>query len=326
MHDSSAASEANEVRNCFVLHRWSRPPYHSWNPKPGSPWKPLEPDARKPGSGEKTLRDLKKAEYHSGIARSLFLVVAAFAGALGSGGGLAQGQENASNPLAAVSSTDPRLQYFDLGESDQTEAWIDGAYMATPKLKLRYEVHYVSTNVTGSSEADWESFHFKPIYFPKKGTFGNWNYTWAVGLEWIVTFDHTDRGIGCGKPPPGDFQCRPMPGSGSDQIAPLAALSLVKGGLVVVPLVQHFVEYDGQEVNQTAVRLIAIQSLPNALWTKLDAIVPFDWENDLIPATFEIQLGRMMTPAFGLYFDALFGIGSDRPYDWGLGVGLRFSY
>ena len=52
----------------------------------------------------------------------------------------------------------------------------------------------------------------------------------------------------------------------------------------------------------------------------------FDWENDLIPATFEIQLGRMMTPAFGLYFDALFGIGSDRPYDWGLGVGLRFSY
>jgi len=28
-----------------------------------------------------------------------------------------------------------------------------------------------------------------------------------VGLEWIVTFDHTDRGIGCGKPPPGDFQC-----------------------------------------------------------------------------------------------------------------------
>jgi len=123
-------------------------------------WKP---ELRNPGSGEKTLTDLKKAEYHSRSARSRFLVVAAFAGALGFGGGLAQGQENASNPLAAVSSTDPRLQYF-------------------------------------------------------------------------------------------------------------------------------------------------------------------DWENDLIPATFEIQLGRMMTPAFGLYFDALFGIGSDRPYDWGLGVGLRFSY
>ena len=103
------------------------------------------------------------------------VAITAFAGILGLGGGLAHGQENASKPLAAVSSTDPRLQYFDLGESDQLEAWIDGAYMATPKLKLRYEVHYVSTNVTGSREADWESVHFKPIYFPKKGALGTWN-------------------------------------------------------------------------------------------------------------------------------------------------------
>ena len=88
---------------------------------------------------------------------SRFLAVTALAGILGLGGGFAQGQENASNPLAAVSSTDPRLQYFDLGEADQLEAWIDGAYMATPKLKLRYEVHYVSTNVTGSRESDWEN-------------------------------------------------------------------------------------------------------------------------------------------------------------------------
>jgi len=28
------------------------------------------------------------------------------------------------------------------------------------------------------------------------------------------------------------------------------------------------------------------------------------------------------------YFDldGLFGIGSDKPYDWGVGVGVRFSY
>ena len=166
------------------------------------------------------------------------VAITAFAGILG-GGGLAHGQENASNPLAAVSSTDPRLQYFDLGESDQIKAWIDGAYMATPKLKLRYEVHYVSTNVTGSREADWESVHFKPIYFPKKGALGAWNYTLALGFEWIITFDNTDKGIGCGRPPPGDFQCRPMVGSGSDQIAPLVGLSLVKGDLVVVPLMQN---------------------------------------------------------------------------------------
>lgn len=272
------------------------------------------------------MSDLDKVETRPGSARSRFRAFSAFAVVLGLGGGFAQGQENASNPLAAVSSTDPRLQYFDLGEADQLEAWIDGAYMATPKLKLRYEVHYVSTDVTGSREADWESFHFKPIYFPKKGALGAWNYTWAVGFEWIVTFDHTDRGIGCGKPPPGDFQCRPMPGSGSDQIAPLVGLSLVKGGLVVVPLVQHFVDYDGPAVNQTAIRLIAIQSLPKAFWAKLDTIVPFDWENDRIPATLEMQGGRMMTSALGLYVDVLVGIGGDRPYDWGIGIGTRFSY
>ena len=66
------------------------------------------------------------------VRRSRFRAFSAFAVVLGLGGGLAQGQENASNPLAAVSSTDPRLQYFDLGEADQLEAWIDGlAYMAT---------------------------------------------------------------------------------------------------------------------------------------------------------------------------------------------------
>ena len=72
--------------------------------------------------------------------------------------------------------------------------------------------------------------------------------------------------------------------------------------------------------------MIAIQSLPKAFWAKLDTIVPFDWENDIIPATVEMQGGRMLTSALGLYFDVLVGIGSDRPYDWGVGIGMRISY
>ena len=43
----------------------------------------------------------------------------------------------------------------------------------------------------------------------------------------------------------------------------------------------------------TATRLIAIQSLPEQVWIKYDLIVPFDWENDAIPATVEVQLGKM---------------------------------
>jgi hypothetical protein len=131
-------------------------------------------------------------------------------------------------------------------------------------------------------------------------------------VEWILSFDNEDKGIG----------------SGSDQIAPLFGIALMPGGgLVLVPLVQHFVEYDGPDVSQTAFRLIAIQSLPNKFWGKLDAKVPVDWEHDnALPATAEVQIGKMFTPGFGVYVDGLVGIGADRPYDWGIGLGARFNY
>jgi len=56
--------------------------------------------------------------------------------------GPASGQENASNPLAAVSNTDLRFQYIDLGGSHLKDIWVDGAYMVAPKLKVKYELHY----------------------------------------------------------------------------------------------------------------------------------------------------------------------------------------
>jgi hypothetical protein len=59
---------------------------------------------------------------------------------------------------------------------------------------------------------------------------------------------------------------------------------------------------------------------------KLDLKIPFDWENDLIPVTSEFQLGKMFNPSFGVYGDLLVGLGSDRPYDWGLGIGVRINY
>ena len=56
--------------------------------------------------------------------------------------GSVSGQENASNPLAAVSNTDLRFQYIDLGGSHLKDLWVDGAYMVAPKLKVKYELHY----------------------------------------------------------------------------------------------------------------------------------------------------------------------------------------
>jgi len=226
----------------------------------------------------------------------------------------AYGEENASNPLAVVNNTDVRLQYFDLDGPERYDFWAaDGAYMLTPKLKLRYELHYWDTDVTGSSESDWEKLILRPIYFPEKwvGKLGAWKYKVAIGGDLIIDFGHEDQGIG----------------SGSDQIAPLVGLALMQGNTVLVPLVQHFVDYDGPDVNTTAFRLIAIQSLANNFWGKLDAKVPVDWEHDnAIPATAEVQLGKMHTPSFGTYVDGLVGIGGDKPYDWGVGVGVRFNY
>ena len=89
--------------------------------------------------------------------------------------------ENASNPLAAVTNTDLRAQYFDLDGPERRDYWVDGAGMLTPKLKLKYELHYWDTDVTGSSQSDWESLHLKPIYFPEK-----WLENWGSGnTRWL---------------------------------------------------------------------------------------------------------------------------------------------
>ena len=94
-----------------------------------------------------------------------------------------------------------------------------------------------------------------------------------------------------------------------------------------MPLLQHFFSYDGPTVKMTAARLIAIQSLPNSYWGKLDLIIPVDWENDkAMPATAEVQLGKMFSSSFGVYMDGMIGVGTDRPYDWGVGAGVRFNY
>ena len=225
----------------------------------------------------------------------------------------AYGEENASNPLAAVSNTDLRAQYFDLDGPERRDYWVDGASMLTPKLKLKYEIHYWDTDVTGSSESDWESLHLKPIYFPETmvGKLGSWKYKVAIGGELILDAGNEDKGIG----------------SGSDQIGPLVGVAMVRENTVLVPLVQHFSSYDGPDVNTTSFRLIGIQSFEGNVWGKADAKVPVEWENDNeIPSTFELQVGKMFSPSFGTYVDGLFGVGGDKPYDWGIGIGARFNY
>lgn len=62
-------------------------------------------------------------------------------------------------------------------------------------------------------------------------------------------------------------------------------------------------------------------------WGKLNTIIPFEWENDdAVPVTEEMQLGRMFPRSFGIYIVGLFRVGKDRPYEWGVGPGIRITY
>ena len=223
-------------------------------------------------------------------------------------------QENASNPLAAVNNTDFRLQTFDLrGSSDRQDAFIDGAYMLRDDLKLKYELHYNSTNVTGSRENDFEQVILKAIYFPSERKLSeNWGMRTAVGLEWTVDLGDTGKGIG----------------SGSDTLAPFGGVAFanLNTGLTLIPLVQHFESYSGENFSTTAARLIALQPFAEKYWAKLDLILPYDWNTDTIPATAEIQVGYNVNKKIAIFGDILVGVGSDRPFDTGIGVGLRIKY
>ena len=226
----------------------------------------------------------------------------------------AQEGENASNPLAAVSNTDLRWQYLDLpdGGGRVNDYFVDGAFMASPKLKVKYELHYWETNVTGKARTGLESALAKLIYFPKQGiTSGGTRYRLAVGLDYIHDFDNQDKGIGFG----------------ADQIGPFVGTALaLDGGLTVIPLLQHFESVSGNDISITAARVIAIQRLPKAFWLKLDLKVPYDWEAGTIPADAEVQLGTNVREGLALYVDLKAGVGSDRLYDWGVGIGVRFNY
>ena len=222
--------------------------------------------------------------------------------------------ENPSNPLAAASNVDLLAKYFDLKDgSDRYIYSLEGATMLHPKIKLKYELFYWDTDVTGSNENDWETFVIRPIFFIKEGKTEAFKYRVAVGLDWTYDFDNEDKGIG----------------GGSSTIAPFVGLAMgITEQTTLIPLVQHFMSYDGNDVNQTAFRLIGMHALPqHKMWLKLDAKVPVDWQNDEeIPATAELQWGKMFTQKYGAFIDGLVGVGGDRPYDYGVGLGVRVMF
>lgn len=63
------------------------------------------------------------------------------------------------------------------------------------------------------------------------------------------------------------------------------------------------------------------------MWLQLDDKFVIDHKADNATSnTFEVQLGKMLKPRFGVYVDALHQTGGFQQYDWGVGFGLRLMY
>jgi len=221
---------------------------------------------------------------------------------------------DASNPLSSASNLDLRVEYFDLdGSSYRLDLNTKGSVVVHPRIKFSFETHYWITEVTGNSENDMETVRLKPIFFLHDAVLDNsWKMRVAAGFEWIIDFDNTNRGIG----------------SGADQLAPLFGLAFNNSdtGLTLIPLVQHFESYDGNDVSNTTFRFILLQPMPESTWVRVDIKAPFDWENNTEPLSAELELGKMITSSWGVYLTTQVGIGDDRPFDWSLGPAVRFRF
>lgn len=44
--------------------------------------------------------------------------------------------------------------------------------------------------------------------------------------------------------------------------------------------------------------------------------MPFDLENDITPASAEVQFGKMFATSFWAVVDGVFGAGNDKSYEW----------
>ena len=224
----------------------------------------------------------------------------------------------ASDPTASVNFQDFRFRYLDLG-GDSRRRWYntEGGYMLTPKLKLINELHYWSTDVSGSSESSLESLHIKAIYITPGPSIGKVRSRFAFGLEWVKELGDASEGTS----------------SGSDLISPFGgfAWQLSPNGTLIT-LVQYFASYQEEagveEVSRTGPRFIYIHSIPShKMWLRLDDKFVIDHKaSNATSNTFEVQLGKMLGPRLGVYADALYQTGGFQQYDWGVGLGVRLMY
>ena len=233
----------------------------------------------------------------------------------------AQGGADASDPTAAVNFNDIRYQTFDLygdaSDRERDRLALEGAYVISPEHKITYELNYWDTDVTGSDESGLESIGGKYINLKPGMLSGGLKYRRALGVELIKDLGDVDDGIG----------------GGADLVAPLFGYGwLPNERNFVITLIQYFHSIDEDsgvdEVRKTGPRLIWIHKIPAIKgWVRLDNKFSIDHENDDKSSnTVELQVGTMLSPTVGLYFDYLNNNAGTRSFDDGFGINLRMMY
>jgi hypothetical protein len=231
----------------------------------------------------------------------------------------AEGGAAASDPTAAQSFQDLRYRYFDLdggGHRHNYEA--EGSIVFHPRFKVTHELVAVTIDRDGESETDLQQLSLKPIFLTPFRPFGV-DAVFALGGEWLKDLGRVRNGTG----------------TGSDQIAPLAGVGWKFTETdTLITLVQYFHSYrendQVDEVRQTGPRVIYLRELPQiGGWVKADLKAAIDHEDDNdLSATFEAQLGKMLTERIGVYGEVLLGdvVFDTNAYDYGLGVAIRVLF
>jgi len=225
---------------------------------------------------------------------------------------------DASDPTAAVSYVDLRLQTFDLFDSAERDRYaLEGAYVAGEVHKLSYQVNYWDTDVSGEDESGLESLRAQYMHIQSRERRNGFAYRLVVGAELILDQGDLDDGIG----------------SGTDQVAPLigAGWNFSENNSLAT-LLQHFYsvseEDDADRVRTTMPRLIWMYHFADIDgWLKVDNQLYLDHEDGHRSSNvIEIQLGKMFMPGIGGYVEYLTNNAGAKIYDDGWGLGLRMAF
>ena len=222
--------------------------------------------------------------------------------------------ENASNPLSIVNFTDVRYHYQTSDIEDKNRLFIEGALVATSRLKIIYDISYSQTDRSGEDEADFETLAISPVYYGFDGKLSEkWYFRSNFGFDWTYDFGNEDKGIG----------------SGADSIGPRIGFGLtnLESAVTVAAILQHTQSYNGSsDIEASTLSITSIRQFRKAGWISSNVVIIRDWEYNAWRSSLSLQAGYSFDNGKAIYVNGMAGIGRDRLFDVGAGLGLRFYY